>query len=89
MYEIIKSYVDFNVHNYASLATEHCTYSVEWVEFSGEVLFGTLCACSDSNRGDSHILVFPLGIVNVDFGEDRAHRLYWVLPVMTYRAVRW
>ncbi|MDL5027207.1 hypothetical protein QR676_08205 [Vibrio sp. TMPB1044] len=72
----MKSYVDFIDHNYASLETEHCTYSVEWDEFSGEILFGTLCAHSDSHCGDSHTLLFPLGIVNFDFGKGRDQRLY-------------
>ncbi|MCG9542213.1 DUF2860 domain-containing protein [Vibrio sp. Isolate33] len=75
-----------------SVATVNNAYAVEWDQFSGEILFATLYTHSDSNlytegnpnlgedsnRGDNgdKTLLFPLGIVNFDFGEDRAHRLY-------------
>ncbi|WP_261886081.1 DUF2860 domain-containing protein [Vibrio pomeroyi] len=75
-----------------SVATVNNAYAVEWDQFSGEILFATLYTHSDSNlytesnpnlgedsnRGDNgdKTLLFPLGIVNFDFGKDRAHRLY-------------
>lgn len=90
--EIVMNAIKLSLVALTSITTAHNAYSLEWDQFSGELLFATLYTHSDSNlytegnpnlgedqnRGDDgdQVIVTPLGILNFDFGEDRDHRLY-------------